>query len=304
MPRWQKKTANGLASVTVEHPKMTLEQWLQQASAALLPLAAQDEALTDVRLEARRLLGDVLDISPTALQIHLHDVLQPAQLSILADALKRRLTGEPLAYITGRWWFWDLELEVAPCTLIPRPDTELLVEQALSLHLPASARVLDLGTGTGAIALALAKAKPLWQLVAVDYNREAVALAQRNQQRLQLMNCQILQSDWFQAVKGQRFDLILSNPPDIDALDPHLQQGDVKFEPLSALVAPAAGLADLQHICQQAPAFLNQGGWLWLEHGYQQAEAVQQLLQEAGLVEVQSKRDYAGQWRISGGRLL
>lgn len=283
---------------------MTLEQWLQQASAALLPLAAQDEALTDVRLEARRLLGDVLDISPTALQINLHDVLQPAQLSILADALKRRLTGEPLAYITGRWWFWDLELEVAPCTLIPRPDTELLVEQALSLHLPASARVLDLGTGTGAIALALAKAKPLWQLVAVDYNREAVALAQRNQQRLQLMNCQILQSDWFQAVKGQRFDLILSNPPYIDALDPHLQQGDVKFEPLSALVSPAAGLADLQHICQQAPAFLNQGGWLWLEHGYQQAEAVQQLLQEAGLVEVQSKRDYAGQWRISGGRLL
>lgn len=283
---------------------MTLEQWLQQASAALLPLAAQDEALTDVRLEARRLLGDVLDISPTALQIHLHDVLQPAQLSILTDALKRRLTGEPLAYITGRWWFWDLELEVAPCTLIPRPDTELLVEQALSLHLPASARVLDLGTGTGAIALALTKAKPLWQLVAVDFNREAVALAQRNQQRLQLMNCQILQSDWFQAVKGQRFDLILSNPPYIDALDPHLQQGDVKFEPLSALVAPAAGLADLQHICQQAPAFLNQGGWLWLEHGYQQAEAVQQLLQEAGLVEVQSKRDYAGQWRISGGRLL
>lgn len=283
---------------------MTLEQWLQQASAALLPLAAQDEALTDVRLEARRLLGDVLDISPTALQINLHDVLQPAQLSILADALKRRLTGEPLAYITGRWWFWDLELEVAPCTLIPRPDTELLVEQALSLHLPASARVLDLGTGTGAIALALAKAKPLWQLVAVDYHREAVALAQRNQQRLQLMNCQILQSDWFQAVKGQRFDLILSNPPYIDALDPHLQQGDVKFEPLSALVSPAAGLADLQHICQQAPAFLNQGGWLWLEHGYQQAEAVQQLLQEAGLVEVQSKRDYAGQWRISGGRLL
>jgi len=283
---------------------MTLEQWLQQASAALLPLAAQDEALTDVRLEARRLLGDVLDISPTALQIHLQDVLQPAQLSILADALQRRLTGEPLAYITGRWWFWDLELEVAPCTLIPRPDTELLVEQALSLHLPASARVLDLGTGTGAIALALAKAKPQWQLVAVDFNREAVALAQRNQQRLKLTNCQILHSDWFQAVKDQRFDLILSNPPYIDALDPHLQQGDVKFEPLSALVAPAAGLADLQHICQQAPAFLNQGGWLWLEHGYQQAEAVQQLLQEAGLVEVQSKRDYAGQWRISGGRLL
>jgi release factor glutamine methyltransferase len=281
---------------------MTLAQWLQQATEALLPLAAQDEALTDVRFEARRLLGDVLDISPTALQIHLNDVLQPAQLSILAGALKRRLAGEPLAYITGRWWFWDLELEVAPCTLIPRPDTELLVEHALSLRLPLTAKVLDLGTGTGAIALSLAKAKPQWKLVAVDFNAEAVALAQRNQQRLQLFNCQIVQSDWFSAVAGQRFDLIVSNPPYIDAQDPHLQQGDVKFEPLSALVAPAEGLADLQLISQQAPLYLTEGGWLWLEHGYQQAEAVQQLLKDAGFVEVGSYKDYAGQWRISGGR--
>jgi release factor glutamine methyltransferase len=281
---------------------MTLAQWLHQATEALLPLAAQDEALTDVRFEARRLLGDVLDISPTALQIHLQDVLQPAQLSILADALKRRLTGEPLAYITGRWWFWDLELEVAPCTLIPRPDTELLVEHALSLILPPAAKVLDLGTGTGAIALSLAKAKPKWQLVAVDFNAEAVALAQRNQQRLQIPNCRLVQSDWFSALVGQRFDLIVSNPPYIDAQDPHLQQGDVKFEPLSALVAPAAGLADLQLICQQAPLYLAEDGWLWLEHGYQQSEAVQQLLKDAGFVEICAYKDYAGQWRISGGR--
>jgi release factor glutamine methyltransferase len=288
--------------VTGDQTTITLAQWLQQASAALLPLAAQDEALTDVRFEARRILGDVLDISPTALQIQLNDALKPAQLSILTDALKRRLTGEPLAYITGRWWFWDLELEVAPCTLIPRPDTELLVEHALSLILPSAAKVLDLGTGTGAIVLSLAKAMPQWQLVAVDFNAEAVALAQRNQQRLQLFNCQIVQSDWFSAVAGQRFDLIVSNPPYIDAQDPHLQQGDVKFEPLSALVAPAAGLADLQHICQQAPFYLTQGGWLWLEHGYQQADAVQQLLRDAGFVDVCSYKDYAGQWRISGGR--
>jgi release factor glutamine methyltransferase len=269
----------------------------------LLPLAEQDVALSDVRLEARRLLGDVLDITPTALQMRLNDPLTPAELTMLADALQRRLQGEPLAYITGRWWFWDLELEVAPCTLIPRPDTELLVEQALSLPLPTNARVLDLGTGTGAIALSLAKAKPDWQLAAVDFNPDAVALAQRNQQRLQLANCQIGQSDWFSALAGQRFDLIVSNPPYIDAEDPHLQQGDVKFEPLSALVALAAGLADLQHICLQAPAFLTASGWLWLEHGYQQAEAVQQLLQAAGFTEVSSRRDYAGQWRISGGRL-
>jgi len=288
--------------VTTDTPPSSITQWLQQAATALLPLAEQDVALSDVRLEARRLLGDVLDITPTALQMRLNDPLTPAEQTMLADALQRRLLGEPLAYITGRWWFWDLELDVAPCTLIPRPDTELLVEQALSLPLPTKARVLDLGTGTGAIALAWAKAKADWQLYAVDFNADAVALAQRNQQRLQLHNCQIGQSDWFSALAGQRYDLILSNPPYIDAQDPHLQQGDVKFEPLSALVALDSGLADLQHICQQAPSFLTNSGWLWLEHGYQQAEAVQQLLQRAGFTNVSSRRDYAGQWRISGGQ--
>ncbi|MBU1435978.1 MAG: peptide chain release factor N(5)-glutamine methyltransferase [Gammaproteobacteria bacterium] len=281
---------------------ITTAQWLQQAAAALLPLAAQDVAISDVMLEARRLLGDVLDITPTVLMLRYQDPLTLAEQTLLASALQRRQQGEPLAYITGRWWFWDLELEVAPCTLIPRPDTELLVEQALALQLPVNAKVLDLGTGTGAIALALAKAKPAWQLCAVDFNPDAVALALRNQQRLQLPNCQICQSDWFSAMGGQRFDLILSNPPYIDELDPHLQQGDVKFEPLSALVAPAAGLADLQHICTHATDYLTAGGWLWLEHGYQQAEAVQQLLLRSGFTEVTSRRDYAGQWRISGGR--
>jgi len=284
------------------HQPMTTALWLQQTAAALLPLAGLDVAISDVRLEARRLLGDVLDITPTALQMRLNDLLSHAELALLTDALQRRLQGEPLAYITGRWWFWDLELEVAPCTLIPRPDTELLVEQALSLALPANAKVLDLGTGTGAIALALAKAKADWQLCAVDFNADAVALALRNQRRLQLHNCLVCQSDWFSALAGQRYDLILSNPPYIDAQDPHLQQGDVKFEPLSALVALDSGLADLQHICQQAPSFLTKSGWLWLEHGYQQAEAVQQLLQRAGFTNVSSRRDYAGQWRISGGQ--
>ncbi len=127
------------------HQPITTAMWLQQTAAALMPLAGLDVAISDVRLEARRLLGDVLDITPTALQMRLNDLLSDAELALLADALQRRLNGEPLAYITGRWWFWDLELEVAPCTLIPRPDTELLVEQALSLALPANANVLDLG---------------------------------------------------------------------------------------------------------------------------------------------------------------
>ena len=166
-----------------------------------------------------------------------------------------------------------------------------------------TALVTGASRGLGkAIALALAKTKPDWQLCAVDFNPDAVALALRNQQRLQLTNCQIRHSDWFSAVGGKRYDLIVSNPPYIDAQDPHLKQGDVKFEPLSALVAPDSGLADLQHICQQAPEFLTDGGWLWLEHGYQQAEAVQQLLLTAGFSEVSSRRDYAGQWRISGGQ--
>ncbi|WP_306522411.1 peptide chain release factor N(5)-glutamine methyltransferase [Rheinheimera sp.] len=282
---------------------MTLQLWLQQSAIALETLAAVDPALDDVRLEARRLTADVLGWSVTTLLSRSADTLNAAQLQTLQQALARRLTGEPLAYITGRWWFWDIELEVAPCTLIPRPDTELLVEQALALDLPANARVLDLGSGTGAIALALAKARPNWQLLGVDYSADAVALANRNRDRLQLPNCSFLQSDWYSATGNSRFDLIISNPPYIDANDPHLAQGDVRFEPLSALVADDQGLADIRIICAGARDRLNPAGWLWLEHGYQQAQAVQAILTAAGFVQVQSRRDYGNQWRISGGLL-
>lgn len=282
---------------------LTLQQWLQRAALQLEQLAAIDPHIVDIRMEARRLAGDLLDISPTGMQLKMPDVLTANELQRLETALARRCMGEPLAYITGRWWFWDLELEVAPCTLIPRPDTELLVEQALELTLPTNAQVLDLGTGTGAIALSLANSRPQWQVSAVDYSEDAVALALRNCQRLGLTNCVVKQSDWFSALAGQQFHLIISNPPYIDAQDPNLQQGDVRFEPRSALVAPAQGLADLAIICQQAPQYLSENGWIWLEHGYQQAEAVQELLREAGFSLVQSRRDYAGQWRITGGCL-
>ena len=280
---------------------LTLQQWLQRAAQQLEQLLAIDPHVVDVRMEARRLAGDLLDISPTGMQLKMLDVLTVNELQRLDAALVRRCQGEPLAYITGRWWFWDLELEVAPCTLIPRPDTELLVEQALELTMPLLMRVLDLGTGTGAIALSLAKARPQWQVTAVDYSEDAVALALRNCQRLGLNNCSVQQSDWFSKLAGQKFQLIVSNPPYIDAADQNLQQGDVRFEPRSALVAPANGLADLAVICQQAPEYLDENGWIWLEHGYQQAEAVQDLLRQAGFSLVQSRRDYAGQWRITGG---
>jgi release factor glutamine methyltransferase len=185
--------------------------------------------------------------------------------------------------------------------LIPRPDTELLVEKALALSLPTAAKVLDLGTGTGAIALALACNRPLWQIIATDNVAAAVALAGRNARRLVAKNCTVLQSDWFSALHNQQFDLIVSNPPYIEVDDAHLPA--LKHEPLSALVATDQGLADLATICRQAPGHLTAAGWLWLEHGYNQAAAVRQLLTAAGFQQVQSFKDYGGNWRISGGCL-
>ncbi len=282
----------------------TLQQWLQRAAQALTQLAAIDPYATDLKFEARRLAADLLQLDAAALQIRLHDSLTSEQVAMLEAGLTRRCQGEPLAYITGRWWFWDLELEVAPCTLIPRPDTELLVEQALQLNLPLNAKVLDLGTGTGAIALSLAKSNPQWQVIALDYSSDAVQLAERNRKRLHIQNCQILRSDWFDALPELTFDLILSNPPYIDANDEALQQGDVRFEPHSALVADCSGLADLQKIIAKAPKFLANAGWIWLEHGHQQADAVQQLLRDASFSHISSKQDYSGKWRITGGCFL
>ncbi|OGO78521.1 MAG: protein-(glutamine-N5) methyltransferase, release factor-specific [Chromatiales bacterium RIFOXYA1_FULL_46_5] len=281
----------------------TLTQWLQQAAALLSPLLETGPVPADAKQEARRILLEVLDINATTLMLYPDRELTQAQLLLVEPVLIRRLTGEPLAHILGYWYFWDFKLAVAPCTLIPRPDTELLVEQSLALSLPAQAKVLDLGTGTGAIALALAKEKPNWTVTGVDLHPDAVTLAQQNVGLLALANCQIKQSSWFEAVAGEQFDLIVSNPPYIDAQDPHLALGDVRFEPDSALVAPEQGLADIRHICTQAPQFLTPSGWLWLEHGYQQSDAVQQILTDAGFTSVQSIKDYGDQWRISGGQL-
>ena len=274
---------------------MTLAQWLQQATRQLQPLSplASDDA--------RLLLGHQLNVSNSYLYSHGDDTLSDANLQAVNQLLNRAVQDEPMAYIIGRWPFWNIELEVAPCTLIPRPDTELLVEQALELPLPAAARVLDLGTGTGAIALALACNQPLWQVTAVDKISAAVELARRNAQRLALTNCKILQSDWFDAVHDQQFDLIISNPPYIEPDDPHLAA--LHYEPVSALIAAEHGMADLATICQQASAYLAPKGWLWLEHGYNQSQAVRQLLTQAGFQQVQSRKDYGNNWRISGGCL-
>ncbi|MBH3337527.1 peptide chain release factor N(5)-glutamine methyltransferase [Pseudomonas mendocina] len=254
------------------------------------------------RLDTELLLAAALNKPRSYLRTWPERELEVDQLALFQANLQRRRQGEPVAYILGHQGFWSLDLEVAPHTLIPRPDTELLVETALDLLPATPLTVLDLGTGTGAIALALASERPAWQVTGVDRIGEAVALAERNRQRLGLGNAGFLLSHWFSALAGRRYGLILSNPPYIRADDQHLAQGDLRFEPSSALVAGRDGLDDIRAIIQAAPEHLLTGGWLLLEHGFDQAEDVRGLLADGGFVEVHSRRDLAGLERISLGR--
>lgn len=227
---------------------------------------------------------------------------EPPELETFQGLLARRRSGEPIAYLLGEQGFWSLDLQVSEATLIPRPDTERLVELALEHGPSGNAKVLDLGTGTGAVALALASERPAWHIIATDVVPAAVALAESNRARLALANVQVQQSNWFAAVEGTRFDLVVSNPPYIRSSDPHLRRGDVRFEPASALVSGADGLDAIRHIVQHAPEYLYAGGWLLLEHGWDQAEAVVALLAQRGFVDARSWQDIGGQQRVSGGR--
>ncbi len=270
--------------------------------ASLLRAAELPDSPT-ARLDVELLLAAAIGKSRSYLHTWPERIVSSEAALVFAEYLQRRRSGEPVAYILGQQGFWNLDLEVAPHTLIPRPDTELLVETALELLPLSPVRVLDLGTGTGAIALALASERAQWQVMAVDRVLEAVALAERNRQRLQLNNVQVRSSHWFDALKGERFDLVISNPPYIAAEDPHLVAGDVRFEPSSALVAGADGLDDLRVIISQAPAHLQPGGWLLLEHGYDQAAAVRELLAQHDFEHIESRIDLGGHERISLGRL-
>ncbi len=257
----------------------------------------------EARLESRVLATFAWNVSPAWLIAHDTDPLSATQIMTFASLLGRRLAGEPIAYLTGAREFYGRPFQVSPDVLIPRPETELLVELALERIPPGQAlEVLDLGTGSGCIAISLALERPHARITAVDCSAAALAIAQRN---ADILNARVdfLTSDWFDTLAGRRFDLIVSNPPYIAVADPHLSWGDVRFEPLSALAAGQDGLDDLRRLTAAARAHLKPGGGLLLEHGYDQADAVQTLLRMNGIHAPQSWADLAGILRVSGGNL-
>jgi len=268
-----------------------------RALSALLPNSPSAQVDVDWLL-ARRLNMDY-----SALRFRDDYCLSLSEQSGLLADLLRRQTGEPIAYILGDQGFWSLDLKVAPSTLIPRPDTETLVEAVLSdCGDQTDLRVLDLGTGTGAIALALAKENPSWRVLGVDLQADAVKLASQNAITNSVANAQFIESSWFDQVEG-RFDVIVSNPPYIREDDEHLNIGDVRFEPRSALVAKDNGLADIRYIIERASGFLLQGAPLYFEHGYDQAKQVQEIFTANGFVDVATLKDLGGNDRVTKGYL-
>lgn len=251
--------------------------------------------------EARLLMARALEVDRAWLVAHADDSLDETRQGVARALLERRRTGEPVAYILGHREFYGLDLAVTPDVLIPRPDTERLVDLALARVDGVSRRVLDLGTGSGAIAIAIARSAPATEVWASDASPAALAVARANATR-HALGVRFVESDWFAGLSGQQFDLVLTNPPYVAADDPHLRQGDVRFEPRAALVGGADGLDCIRRIVREARAHLTAAGWLFFEHGYDQAEASRALLEAAGYTEAATWPDLAGIPRVSGGR--
>jgi len=258
---------------------------------------------SDAKFEAQLLLQNTLNVNRAWLLAHELDMLPSKAIADFEALLTRRLLGEPVAYILGYREFYGLNLTVTPDTLIPRPDTETLVEAALE-KTPAdtSCSILDLGTGTGAVALAIAKHRPQAQVMAIDASKAALRIAEHNAKQLGLAHVRFTLSHWFSAVESDRFNLIVSNPPYIEQHDPHLSQGDLRFEPISALASGTDGLDDIREIIAHSLIHLLPQGWLMLEHGYNQAELVADLMAENGLIEIKTIQDLGGNDRVTIGK--
>jgi release factor glutamine methyltransferase len=278
---------------------MTLKEALLTAQNLLInALKAGEE-----RLEAHLLMQHVLNVNRAWLIVHENDTLQPKMHSQLDALLNRRLKGEPIAYILGYREFYGLKLIVTPDTLIPRADTETLVEMVLAkVSSQEKAQILDLGTGCGAIGLAIAVNRPQAKVIAIDASPAALNIAIKNAKKLNINNVEFKSSDWFDALQDVKFNVIVSNPPYIDRNDAHLNQGDLRFEPLSALASGDDGLDDIRIIINESLAYLNPQGWLMLEHGYNQAETVADLMAQAGLIDIETIKDLGGNDRVTIGK--
>jgi release factor glutamine methyltransferase len=279
---------------------------LQQAiDWALVQLLASEASPADsARVDAEWLLMHVLQCSRSRLISHSDMQLTATQWQRFQGFIKRRQAGEPVAYITGTRGFWSLDLHVTPDVLIPRADTELLVEQVLALADNSQSLILaDMGTGSGAIALAIASERPTWRVMATDASAAALTLAKDNAQLNNLPHVEFYQGDWCQALpESLLLDFLVSNPPYIEPDDPHLSQGDLRFEPVSALSSPDGGLRDLTELTGQAVSRLKPGGWLLFEHGYNQGAAVRELMAVSGFVEISTRRDLGSQERVTLGQ--
>jgi release factor glutamine methyltransferase len=280
--------------------KLQVAALLAEGVRRLRASAAGSAAEGNPELDAQLLLAHVLGVARVRLRSHPEELAKATAAAAYRALLERRAAGAPVAYLTGEKDFWTLRLKVMPGVLIPRPETELLVERALALWPAEHARVADLGTGSGAIALALASARPAWRLLATDVSPEAIATAQANAAALALTRVEFRLGSWFEPLKGERFELLVSNPPYIAADDPHLAQ--LAYEPRLALTPGGDELACLKVIIHGAGAHLEHGGWLLLEHGATQAAAVRHELVLAGMRHVRSHRDLAGLERMTEGQ--
>ena len=291
-----------MTTTAIQSGTKTVAELLAAGARRLLQAAAATGDDATPALDTELLLAHALGVGRARLRSHGEDVPTAAAAASFLALIERRAAGEPIAYILGRKEFWTLELAVSAAVLVPRPETELLVERALTLHAGDEARVADLGTGSGAIALALASARPRWQIVATDISAAALAVARANAVSLGLQRTEMVQGDWLACLPGRTFDLLLSNPPYVAAGDPALAQPELMREPRLALVAVEDGLAALRAIMRAAPAHLEPGGWLLLEHGATQAAAVAGELVARGFAQVRSHRDLAGRERMTEGQ--